>query len=188
MHNQHMIPWEQGKRISGTVFLLRLLIISTPLALGFLEMVHPVIRDARTTYQMLHLQVVWWFILHLLQIALFCLCAMLSFRLIAGRRGTIALLSRVGLLLFLLCSLAYAGVIGIGTGLLVAHADALALAARVCLGQQSSIVEAITTYSGNPLGTGLWVLGSLGWIIGVLTAMLTFSDIGRPMHTILRGE
>jgi hypothetical protein len=67
------------------------------------------------------------------------------------------------------------GVISIGTGLLVAHADALAQAARVCLMQQSSIIQTFTTYSGNPIGTGLLVLGSLGWIVGVLTALLALS-------------
>ena len=179
MQNQYVIPWKRGKRVLGTVHLLWLLILSTPLVLLFLELVHPVIHNGRTVYQVLHLQAGWWITFQLLQIAMFCLLTILVFRLITGRHGTFAMLSKVGLLLFLLCSLAYAGVFGIGTGLLVAHADETALAARVCLGSQSSIVQAITTSSGNPLGTVLWVLGSLGWIIGVLTAMLPSREIIR---------
>ena len=172
MQNQYVIPWARGKRVSGSVHLLWLLILSTPLVLLFLELVHPVIQNGRTVYQVLHLQTGWWITFQLLQIAMFCLLTILVFRLITGRHGTFAMLSKVGLLLFLLCSLAYAGVIGIGPGLLVAHADALALAARACLGSQSSIVRAITVYFGNPFGTGLCVLGCLGWIVGALAALL----------------
>lgn len=153
----------------------RLLIVSTFLGLGLLEAFHFATANEHAAYQVLHLQVGWWITLQLLQMALFCLLTLLIFRLIAGRHGTAAMLSRLGLLIFLLCSLTYAGVIGIGTGLLVEHADALALTARVCLGSQSSIVQAITTYSGNPLGTGLWVLGCLGWMVGAIAALLAIS-------------
>jgi MFS family permease len=157
------------------VLFRRLLILSTFLSLGLLETFHFVMANKYAVYRFLHLHSGWWITLQSLQIALFCLLALLVFGLIAGRHGTTAKLSRLGLLVFLLCSLTYAGVIGIGTGLLVAHADALALVARVCLGSQSSIVQAITTDSGNPIGTGLWVLGSLGWMVGVLAALLVLS-------------
>lgn len=153
----------------------RLAILSTFLSLGLLETFHFAMANQRATYQLLHLQVGWWITLQLLQIAVFCLLALLMSRLIAERRGIAAMFSRLGLLIFLLCYLTHAGVIDIGTGLLVAHADALELAAHVCLGSQSSIVEAIVTYSGNPVGTGLWVLGSLGWMVGALAALLALS-------------
>jgi hypothetical protein len=151
----------------------RLLILSTPIALGFLETFHPVIHDARTAYLVLEHQVGWWIALQLLQIVLSCLLVLLVLRLLAGRHGPVATLSRVGLGIFLLCSLAYEGVMGIGTGLLVAHANALALAARVCLLPQSSIVEAIATYYSSPIGTGLVVLGGLAWVWAALAAMRT---------------
>ena len=65
-----------------------------------------------------------------------------------------------GLLLFLPCSLTYAVMIDIGTGLLVAHADALELAAHVCLGSQSSIVQAIVSTLATRLeqGCGCWAV------------------------------
>jgi len=185
MQNQYVIPWARGKRVSGSVHLLWLLILSTPLVLLFLELVHPVIQNGRTVYQVLHLQAGWWITFQLLQIAMFCLLTVLVFRLITGGHGTFAMLSKVGLLLFLLCSLAHAGLISIGTGLLVAHADALALAARACLGSQSSIVRAITTSSGNPIGTGLLGLGSLGWIVGALAALLALSTKSDPDAVVL---
>jgi hypothetical protein len=174
----------------------RLLLLSTPLALGLLETLHPVIRDARTAYQVLEHQVDWWIAFQLLQIALSCLLALLVLRLLAGRHGPAATLSRIGLSLFLLCSLAYEGVIGIGTGLLVAHANALALAARLCLLPQSSIVEAIAAYYGSPIGTGLVVLGGLAWVGAALAAMHTLSTqrdqdagmIGFPIRCSERVE
>jgi hypothetical protein len=153
----------------------RSLILSTPLALGLLEALHPVIHDARTAYQVLEQQVGWWIAFQLLQIVLSCLLALLVLRLLAGRHGPVATLSRIGLAIFLLCCLAYEGVIGIGTGLLVAHANALALAARLCLLPQSSIVEAIAVYYSSPIGTGLVVLGGLAWITAALAAMRTLS-------------
>ena len=153
----------------------RLLILSTFLVLGLLETFQFAMVSEHATYQMLHQQVGLWITLQLVQIVLFCLFALLVFRLIAERHGTAAMLSRMGLSIFLLCILTYTGVIGIGTGLLVAHADALTLAARVCLGSQSSIVETITTYSGNPIGTGLLLLGGLGWIVGAITTLLALS-------------
>jgi hypothetical protein len=174
----------------------RLLILSTPIALGFLETFHPVIHDARTAYLVLEHQVGWWIALQLLQIVLSCLLVLLVLRLLAGRHGPVAMLSRVGLGIFLLCSLAYEGVMGIGTGLLVAHANALAQAARACLLSQSSTVEAIAAYYGSPIGTGLVVVGGLAWIGAALAAMLALSTqrdletevIGFPIRYAEREE
>jgi hypothetical protein len=164
----------------------RLLILSTPLALGLLETLHPVIHDARTAYQVLDQQVGWWIALQLLQIVLSGLLALLVLRLLAGRRGPAATLSRIGLAIFLLCSLAYEGVIGIGTGLLVVHANALALAARACLVSQSGIVEAIAACYGSPIGPGLVMLGSLAWTGAALAAMRALS-IQRDLGTVVIG-
>jgi len=158
----------------------RLLMLSTFLALGLLETFYLVMAHEHAVYQVIHVQVSWWITFQVFQIALSCLCVLLVFRMIVGRHGRVAMLSRMGLLIFLLCFLAYTGVIGIGTGLLVAHADALALAARVCLESQSNVVQAIAGYSGNPIGTGLWVLGSLGWIVGVLAALLALYTKSDP--------
>jgi hypothetical protein len=164
----------------------RLLLLSTPLALGLLEALHPVIRDARTAYQVLEYQVGWWIALQLLQIVLSCLLALLVWRLLKGSHGAAATLSRIGLGLFLLCSLAYEGVMGIGTGLLVAHANALALAARVCFLPQSGIVEEIASYYGSPIGIGLLVLGGLAWLVAALAALRTLSN-QRDLDTGMSG-
>jgi hypothetical protein len=153
----------------------RLLLLSTPIALGLLETLHPVIRDARTAYQVLEHQVGWWIALQLLQIVLSCLLALLVWRLLKGSHGPAVTFSRIGLAIFLLCSLAYERVIGIGTGLLVAHANALALAVRACLVSQSSVVEAIAACYGSPIGTGLVVLGGLAWVWAALAALRTLS-------------
>jgi hypothetical protein len=163
----------------------RLLLLSTPIALGLLETLHPVIRDARTAYQVLEHQVGWWIALQLLQIALSCLLALLVLRLLAGRHGPATTLSRIGLAIFLLCSLAYEGVIGIGTGLLVAHANALALAARACLVSQSGIVKAIAACYGSPIGTGLVVLGGLAWIGAALATMRALSNQHDPDTVVI---
>jgi hypothetical protein len=149
----------------------RRLILSAPLALVLLETLHPVIIDAHTADQVLEHQLGWWMTFQLLQIALSGLLALLVWRLLAGRPGPAATLSRIGLSLFLLCSLASKGVMGIGTGLLVTHAHELALAARVCLVTQPSIVKAIAACYDGPIGTGLVVLGGLAWIGTALAAM-----------------
>jgi hypothetical protein len=164
----------------------RLLILSTPLALGLLETLHPVIRDARTAYQVLDHQIGWWIALQLLQIALSGLLVLLVLRLLKGSHGPVATLSRIGLAIFLLCCLAHEGVIGIGTGLLVAHANALALAARACLIPQSGIVEEIAAYYGSPIGIGLLVLGGLAWIGVALATMRTLSN-QRDLDTGMIG-
>jgi len=164
----------------------RLLMLSTFLALGLLETFYLVMAHEHAVYQVIHVQVSWWITFQVFQIALSCLCVLLVFRMIVGRHGRVAMLSRMGLLIFLLCFLAYTGVIGIGTGLLVAHADALALAARVCLGPQASILGAITTYSANPMGTGLLVLSCLGWIVGALSALLALATKRDPDAVALK--
>jgi len=153
----------------------RLLLLSTPIALGLLETLHTVIRDARTAYKVLEHQVGWWIALQLLQIVLSCLLALLVWRLLKGSHGPAVTFSRIGMAIFLLCSLAYEGVIGIGTGLLVAHANALALAVRACLVSQSGIVETIAACYGSPIGTGLVVLGGLAWVWAALAALRTLS-------------
>jgi hypothetical protein len=158
----------------------RLLLLSVPLALGLLETLHPTIHNAYTASQVLEHQVGWWIALQLLQIALACLFALLVLRLVAGRHGRAATLSRIGLSLFLLCSLAYEGMIGVGTGLLVAHANALALAVRACFVSQPSIVATIASCYGSPIGTGLLVLGGLAWVGAALAAMRTLSTQHDP--------
>jgi hypothetical protein len=153
----------------------RLLLLSTPLVLGLLATLHPVIRDTYTAYWVLEHQVGWWMALQLLQIALACLFALLILRLLKGSHGSVATLGRIGLAIFLLCCLAYEGRMGIGTGLLVTHAHALALAARLCLLTQPSLVQAIATCSGSPIGTGLLVLGGLAGMVAALAATRTLS-------------
>ena len=153
----------------------RRLILSAPLALVLLETLHPAIMDAYTADQVLEHQLGWWITFQLLQIALSGLLALLIWRLLAGRHGPAATLSRIGLSLFLLCSLACKGVMGIGTGLLVTHAHELALAARACLVTQPSIVKVIAACYGGPVGTGLVVLGGLAWIGAALAAMRALS-------------
>jgi hypothetical protein len=166
----------------------RLLLLSTPIALGFLETLHPVIRDARAAYQVLEHQVGWWIVLQLLQIVLSCLLALLVWRLLKGSHGPAVTLSRIGLAIFLLCSLAYEGLIGIGTGLLIVHANDLALASRACLLPQSGIVETIAAYYGSPIGTGLVVLGGLAWVWAAPAALhilSTQSDLKMAVSSAL---
>lgn len=153
----------------------RPLILSAPLALVLMETLHPVIIDAHTADQVLEHQLGWWMTFQLLQIALSGLLALLVWRLLAGRHGPAATLSRIGLSLFLLCSLASKGVMGIGTCLLVAHAHELELAAHVCLVTQPGIVKAIAVCYDGPIGTGLVVLGGLAWIGAALASMRAHS-------------
>ena len=153
------------------VYVGRLLILIAPLVLGVLEVIHTLIQGSSGAFQVLHLDVGWWIVLQLLQIAVAVLLFLMVSRAIAGRNGPSVTISWIGMSIFLLFSLAYYGVVGIGTAILLLRATGLAEASRICLGPQSSAIEAIAAYYGSPIGTALLVTASLAWILGAVAAM-----------------
>jgi hypothetical protein len=153
------------------VYVGRFLILIAPLVFGVPEIIHTLIQGSSGVVQVLQLDVGLWIGLQLLQITLSVLLFLVVSRAIAGRNGPSVTISWLGLSIFLLFSLAYYGVIGIGTGILFLRATGLAEASRVCLGPQSRALEAVAAYYGSPIGTGLLVTGSLAWIMGAVAAM-----------------
>ena len=149
----------------------RLLILTASLLLGVPDIFLRVQGGSTGAFQAAYNDADWWILLQILQMTLGILLFLAVARLIAGRQGPAVTVSRIAVGVFLAFSLVNYGVIGIGTSILILHANGLAEAARTCIGPQSKAFESIRDYYRSPIGVVLVVSGSLSWILGVVAAI-----------------
>lgn len=168
----------------------RLLILTAPLVLGVPEIFLRVQGESTGAFQAAYNDVDWWILLQILQMTLGILLFLAAARIIAGRQGPAVTVSRIALGLFLAFSLANYGVTGIGTSILILHANGLAEAARTCIGPQSRAFESIRDYDSSPIGAVLVVSGSLSWILGLVAAIRQHdvNDMSRYSISHTRGH
>lgn len=99
-----------------------------------------------------------------------------AYLLIDGVNGVVATISRVALAIFIIFYPTADGLLGIGTGILVRYA------AGFPPSQQAILETTIDVFWRNPIVDLIASLGSLGWIMGVLTAAIALS---RPSQSRL---
>ena len=106
-------------------FFRRLVVIGTPLALGTLEIFHPM--PGENFIADLHPHVGWWLTLHVLQLPLFGLMALAVATLLteAQSRDVAAGVSRIALWCFAVFYIAFDSLAGIAAGLVASYASAL---------------------------------------------------------------
>ena len=152
--------------------LRRVVLLGTPLTLAILEFFHPqVTRDVSGT---LFPVSGWWITLHVVQLVLFALMGAALWLLTDGLHGIAATVSRLGAAVFVVFYGAGDTVLGIATGLLARGADDLPTEVR------EGRVEAITMLFEDPIGQVIYGVGVLGWLVGVLAAVVTLYKGGSP--------
>jgi hypothetical protein len=149
----------------------RLILFGTPLALGLVTLVHPVVR--RSPAVELQGQVGLWLGVHLLQLALLCLLAVTMWLLVDGLPGRAASVSRAALLPFVAFYGAFDALVGIATGQMVRKAAQLPQAA----------VTADVLWAGrlhDPLVGAVVLPAALAWLTASLAAALALARAGAP--------
>jgi hypothetical protein len=144
--------------------LRRVVLLGTPLALAILEFFHPqVSRDIAGT---LFPVAGWWITLHVVQLVLFALMGAALWLLTDGLHGTATTVSRLGAAVFVVFYGAGDTLMGIATGILARGAGDLPTAVR------EGRVEAIALFFESPITIGLYFVGELGWLVGLLAAVV----------------
>ena len=154
----------------------RILVIGVPIAFAAISVFHPRPEPIAGLAD----EVGWWITLHALQIPMFLLmgCAVLALGWAASGRA--ATVSRVAALVFIAFYPAYDAVAGLGSGYLVQHAKGADATT------QSILHDAAAGVFDSPINTGLYVVGTLAWMVAVVSLGLALrGGSGGPAVTIL---
>jgi hypothetical protein len=155
---------KESRPVELHLALRRVVLLGTPLALAILELFHPLVsRDlAGTLFPVAD----WWVTLHVVQLVLFALMGAALWLLTDGLHGIAPTISRIGAAVFVVFYGAGEAVLGIATGILALGAGDLPTEAR------EGRVEAIATFFEDPIAIGLYFVGELGWLVGLLAAVV----------------
>jgi len=163
---------KEGRPVERHLALRRIVLLGTPLTLAILEFFHPqVARDVAGT---LFPVAGWWITLHVVQLVLFALMGAAVWLLTDGLDGIATTVSRLGAAAFVVFYGAGDTLLGIATGMLAFGAGDLPTEVR------EGRVEAIATIFESPIAIGLYFVGELGWLVGLLAAVVALHAVGSP--------
>ena len=151
----------------------RALLIAGPLALAVVLWWHPPGGD--NVYEGVSGDVDAWMFVHTAFLFATPVLGIAAYVLLHGLSSRAATVSRVALVFFLVFYTAYETSVGIGTGILVDHANGLPAA------EQAVVADAIQDYNRNPILTDpslSLVLGTFGWITAMIAAAVAFRRVG----------
>jgi hypothetical protein len=141
-----------------------------PTILGGLNLTHPRITPPIYNAVVHHLP--WWTTLHLLNLILFPLLGLSGYLLVRDVQNFAATVSRVAIAIYVPIYAAFDALAGIGTGILVLNAQRLA-------SNGSTAAPLIDAYwSSGPVNT-VAAVGSIAWVIAMLSAAVAFTDADR---------
>lgn len=164
----------------------RLLLFGVPLAVIALGLIHPggmtnPGNDGDTTFEQLSDQAGLFVAVHLLQLLVVGLLALVVWRLTDGLRGPAATVSRAATLTFLVVFTAFDAVQGIAVGVLVQEAHDLPVAAQ---GGASDLIEG---YQDSLITGHFDVLGglaSLAWLVALAATAVALRRAGAGTLTV----
>jgi hypothetical protein len=164
--------------------LQRIIILGTPLALGLLEIWHPVGLPGKTPYESVLPKVDWWLTLHLLQLPLFGLLGLSVILLVNNLRGWAATLSRIGMAFFIVFYSALDSIMGIAGGLLIRSARDLSSSIQIFAAKQFNLLLFDPLVGGSTFSL-VGILGGGGWAIGVIGAAIALGKAGAPRLSVV---
>ena len=157
------------------LFLRRLVLLGTPIALLGLEITHPVFSSMEELLPSADR----WLVVHVIQIPLFGLIAVAVYLLVDGLRGQAATISRLAMWVFIVFYIALDAISGVATGIQLQYASGLDAE------QQSIVVQAIDAQFDDPITNAIGVVGTIGWLAGVLAAATALHRAGAPRLSVL---
>ncbi|HSL45056.1 MAG TPA: hypothetical protein VK897_16610 [Anaerolineales bacterium] len=159
-------------------FFRRLVLLGTPIALGTLEMFHPVAITGDALTDLGH-RIPIWMTVHLLQLPLFGLMALAIHFLLDGAASAAATVSRIALWFFIVFYISFDTLAGISAGIVLD--GALDKSPEV----QQEIVRLFEAFQFSPVALAINALGGLGWIVSVVAAAYVVGKAGVPRFAIL---
>lgn len=144
-----------------------------PLAVGAVNLFHPVGSAAEPISAVIAARLNWWLALHVLNLMLFPSLGLTLWLLLAERRGLAAAVSRAILLIYVPLYAGFDALVGLGTGLLVQHTAGLPAA------EQAAFEPAINLLFDSSLSNTLAVVGSIAWMVAGLGAAIAFTAPAR---------
>lgn len=151
----------------------RALLVATPLVLGVLLLFHPAGDDR--VYEGLGHDTTAWLVVHIGLAPLAGLMALAAYHLVDGLHDRAATVCRLALAPFVVFFIAWEAALGIGTGILVIHANGLPASER------ATVAAAIQDFFDNPVFGSLSVFGSIGntaWIVAMVAAAIAVRRAG----------
>ena len=157
----------------------KVLLPAIALSLGALLLFHPQFDGG--VYEGLRDITTRWIVVHIGLAIGAALMTVAAYTLIDGLPGRPAKVSRYALAIFPVFFIAWEATLGIGTGLMVEHANDLAPADR------GPTADAIQSYFDDPVLFGLSVIGNMAWIVAMISAAIAFhrAGAGRSVTTLV---
>ena len=163
---------KENRPVVTHLALRRVILLGTPLALAILEFFHPLVsRDLAGT---LFPVAGWWVTLHVVQLVLFALMGAALWLLTDGLHGIATTVSRLGAAVFVVFYGVGDSLLGIATGILARGAGDLPTEVR------EGRAEAIGRVFEDPTANILYLVGELGWLVGLLAAVVALYAGGSP--------
>ena len=157
--------------------LRRVVLLGTPLMLAILGFFHPLVtRDVAAT---LFPVAGWWVTLHVVQLVLFALMGAALWLLTDGLHGIATTVSRLGAAVFVVFYGAGEALLGIATGILARGAGDLPTEVR------EGRAETIALFFEDPIANVLYFVGELGWLVGLLAAVVALYAGGSPRSPLV---
>lgn len=139
----------------------RALLLWVPIAILLLELTHPVDWSAHVHGpEVIARDTTWWTLLHVIQLPLFGLLSLAVLTLGWKLPGRAAIVSRIGVALFLVFYTAHDSITGIASGLVMREASGLS-------GDELALAESLAgaLFLGGGAFTFIPALGMLGWVL-----------------------
>lgn len=165
-------------------FWKNLVIYSTPLMLGLLEIYHPVWSMNQTIYEGILPQLDLWLDIHLLQVPLFGLMALAVLLLIGNLEGLAVTVSRIGIGCFVCFYIALDSIAGISSGILIQQAQDLPVNIQKIVAQQVHLFFVDPMVGGGTFSL-FYLLGGGGWLVGVIMAAIALARVGVDRLTVI---
>jgi hypothetical protein len=163
---------KESRAVELDLALRRVLLLGAPLTLAILEFFHPLVsRDLAGT---LFPVAGWWVTLHVVQLVLFALMGAALWMLTNGLHGIATTVSRLGAAVFVVFYGAGDTLMGIATGILARGAGDLPAEVR------EGRAEAIGRVFEDATANILYLVGELGWLVGLLAAVVALYGGGAP--------
>jgi hypothetical protein len=168
-----------------TVFLRRVFLVATPLALAAVLWFHPPGGEFDAVYEGVRHDVGAWLFVHTVFLLFIPLMAFAVFLLLNGLQSRAATVSRIALVFFLVFYTAYEVTVGLGTGILTDYANGLPAS------EQAAVADAIQHLNrdallADPISVSL-VAGVLGWAVALVAAAVAVrrGGAGWPATVLL---
>jgi hypothetical protein len=170
----------QRRIAPGFTAALLAFLIGVPLAWAALLLFHPV--GDGVIYTSLRDDVTAWQIVHAGTFVFIGLMGVALYLLVRDLPGRAAAVSRLAIAPFVLCYGAYEAVIGLATGALVQHGNAVPLSERAAV---SNTIESLqdNVIIGDPGIVGS--LGVLAWTVAVIAAVVALKRAGAPAAALV---